>query len=201
MTTPPSTKLTLRVRDLRSGSLGTVTFETTDEAMTWLRERPPLVDVLGVVGPTIAHETDMALRAAMRPLDEQERAAEDTLRAQDEQRALASAVEQRAAAAKEVARADDAGADPNRPMALRYRFNAGLTAGEATETRAITTEVREAAMAWIAERESWVHERGQCVGEATLQVWPGSLPDKARGERVISGTFVPVTAAACRNES
>ena len=201
MTTTPSPKITLRVRDLRSGSLGSVSFETSDEAMAWLRERPKLVDVLGVVGPAISHETDMALRAALRPLDEEERAAEDLLRAQDEQRALASAVEQRAAAAQEVAGKNEAGADPNRPMSLRYRFNAGLSVAEATDPRAITTEAREAALAWIAERESWVHDRGQCVGEASLQVWPGPLPEKARGERVLSGTFVPVTAATRRDES
>jgi hypothetical protein len=203
MTTSPSPKISLRVRDLRTGSLGSVSFDTAEAAKAWLQERPKLVDVLGVVGSAIDHETDVSLRSAMRPLDAEEKAAEERLAAEDELRAVARAEQERAKAQqeREVARKEDAGANPNRPMTIRYRFDKGLSIGEPNDSREITAEAREAALAWVAERDSWVHDRGQCVGEASVQLWPGPLPAEARGERVLSGSFVPVTAAPKRDEN
>jgi len=79
-------------------------------------------------------------------------------------------------------------------MQIRYRFNAGLSVSDPTDSRAITDEARRAATAWVEERNEWVQSRGQCVGEAALQVWPGPIPAGSRTERIITGTFIPVTA-------
>ena len=48
-------------------------------------------------------------------------------------------------------------------------------------------------MEWIKERNTWVESRGQVIGIAKIQVWPGPLPE-GQDERVVVGTFVPILA-------
>jgi hypothetical protein len=136
------------------------------------------------------------LRAALKPLDDEEGALERRLRDEQEAQARKLAEQRQAAesAAAEEHRRSVAYADPNRPMQIRYRFNAGLSVADATDSRAIPDEARQAVMAWVEERNEWVRDRGQCVGEAGLQVWPGPIPAGSGAERVITGTFIPVTA-------
>jgi hypothetical protein len=78
-------------------------------------------------------------------------------------------------------------------MELRYRFNrADLENTDALDERALTEDAKRAVLAWVHERSEWVAGRGQIVGEAKVTVYPGPVPAKA--ERVVSGSFVPVSA-------
>ena len=190
-------KLDLKIRDLKTGSTGLATFESVEEAAAWLGQRPKFVDVLGVASHHVPPEVNTQLRAAVRPLDDEERALERQLDEAQEALARKAAEERQAAerAAAEEHRRTVAYADPNRPMQVRYRYNAGLSLADPTDPRTVTDEARQAVMAWVEERNEWGQGRGQCVGEASLEVWPGPIPADARSGRIISGTFVPVTAA------
>ena len=57
-----------------------------------------------------------------------------------------------------------------------------------------TEEAKAAVRAWVEERMEWVASRGQTIGEAKVTVYPGPVP--AKKERVVQGTFIPVTAPA-----
>jgi hypothetical protein len=191
-------KLDLKIRNLETGITGVVTFDSTDEAMTWLKGRPKGVDVLGVASHHIPADINAQLKAALRPLDEEELALErkldETIEARA--RALAEKRQKEEHTQSEEQRKAISVADPNRPLPVRYRFNAGLSLSDPLDKRTITEEARVAVMAWVAERNDWVKGRGLCVGEATMQVWPGPIPaEHPGGERVFAGTFIPVTAA------
>jgi hypothetical protein len=190
-----SKKITLKLRDLNKDE--TIFREFDDEAATiaYLKDRPRLLDVLGVVFEGLTPEQNARLKAAMRPLDAEEKAAEARL---DE--AAEKALEaQRVIRAKEdeVARAahieELKNADPHRTMEVRYRYNGDIELVDGDDPRSISDEARQAITAWIAERNEWVESRGQMVGEAKITCWPGNLP-KPGADRVQSGTFIPVSA-------
>ncbi|HVY48408.1 MAG TPA: hypothetical protein VHB21_21115, partial [Minicystis sp.] len=67
-------KLMLRLRDLRSGEAGLVELAGIQEALTWLAARPAMTEVLGVVFEGLSRDDNDKLKAAMRPLDDAERA-------------------------------------------------------------------------------------------------------------------------------
>jgi hypothetical protein len=192
---PRMSKLTLKLRDLSHGAGSLREFEDEAAVLAFLRDRPRFTDVLGVAGTSLTPEQNARLKAAMRPLDEDERAAERRLAEADERAAEAA----RALRGKEEAKARAAhreslkNADPNRPMTVRYHYDGGIDVVDPDDPREITAEAREAVLAWVAERTTWVEPRGQMVGEAKLTVWPGPLP-KPGADRVQSGSFTPVTA-------
>ena len=188
-------KVDLNIRNLKTGEREQKAFDSEQDALEFLKNRPKFTDVLGVASHNIPPELNQELRAAMRPLDAEEQLLEQQRKAaveeadrqraeQQQKRAAEEAVKQREAIAK---------ADPNRPMMVRYRFNADLKLADGMDPRSITDEARAAVTAWVEERNSWVEGRGQVVGEANVTVYPGPLPDGV-SERVQSGTFVPVTA-------
>lgn len=190
-------KITLRLEDLKRGDPLFREFEDEEAALAFLRERPRFTDVLGVVFEGLSAEQNARLKAAMRPLDEEERAASEAL-VKARERVAEAAREQRRkqedaalAARREALKT----ADPNRPMEVRYLYNADLSLVDAEDGRAISDEAREAVLAWVAERNEWVADRGQIVAEAKVSVWPGALP-KAGMDRVQGGTFIPVTGPA-----
>ena len=46
-------------------------------------------------------------------------------------------------------------------------------------------------LAWIAERDTWVEERGERVAAASVAVWPGPIPGGNASDRIPpGGTFV-----------
>jgi flagellar biosynthesis GTPase FlhF len=188
-------KLDLQLRDLKSGNRSPKTFESVDEARKWLVERPKYTEVLGIASHHVPAEVSNELRAAMRPLDAEEKLLEGQLAAAEDEAAEKRAAErrQRELAEAEKHRAELKDADPNRPMDLRYLYNKGVALVEQDDTRVISDEVKEAVAAWINERNEWVASRGQVVGDARIQVWPGPLP-AGKTERVITGSFIPVTA-------
>jgi hypothetical protein len=185
----------LRLRNLESSELLIASFENEVDAMMWLRERPPMMEVLGVIAEREDPALHHTMRTVVRPLDADEAAivarldaADEVARAEHEAREAQRARDE-AAAHREAMR----NADPNRPMQLSWSIDEGFSAMDPVDEREISAEVREAVLAWVRERDEWVAERGLVVGEATLTVWPGVLP---AGESRVQpgGHFVPVLA-------
>lgn len=188
-------KIMLKLQNLRDGVTSYQEFEDEAATLAYLRARPRFVDVLGVVFEGLTPEQNARLKGAKRPLDEDERAAEQKV-AEAAAKAAEAAQEQRerdALQAHEAHREAMKNADPNRAMEVRYLYDKGLALTDPSDGRAITDEAREAVLAWVAERNEWVESRGQIVGEAKVTVWPGTLPKKG-ADRVQGGTFIPCTA-------
>ncbi|AKT38727.1 hypothetical protein [Chondromyces crocatus] len=188
----------LQVRDLDTGDRSIASFPSEEEAITWLNDRPRFQEVMGVAMTGLAHEIDARLRAALRPLDDEEREKAQALetKALEDAQKRAEEAQKREQATAEAHRAALASAPPDRPMEIRYRYDRDLELVDVNDTRPITPEAREAVLAWVAEREEWVRGRGQTVGEARVTVYPAGIPAQARGERVRTGSFVPITASA-----
>ncbi len=182
---------------MNTGEPSVQEFADEESTMAWLRERPRFADVLGVVFEGLTREQNDKLKGAMRPLDDEERAAEKKL-AEDRKQAAEA---QRALRAKEdeavrLAQRDAAkNLSPDRPMEVRYRYDSDLSLTDHDDTRGISDEVRALVLAWVAERNEWVESRGQIVGEAKVTVLPGALP-KPGADRIQHGSFVPVTGPA-----
>ncbi|NVB38425.1 hypothetical protein G6O69_11335 [Pseudenhygromyxa sp. WMMC2535] len=177
----------LKIRRLKTGETMIAEFTSFADAETWLRERPKFVDVLGSVS-TLGEDQDMRLRRAMRPLDEDERelvASQDAAAQAAVQQALQREQERARKAMEERAEALST-ADPNRPMHIAWDRETGMALGDPADPREIPAVVREAVLAWVAERDTWVHPRNCYVATANLMVWPGPLP-KGEDERVQQG--------------
>ena len=186
----------LRIRNLQSREVGVAAFETDAEALLWLKARPPFVEVMGMAGQTsVPMEVQDLLRAAMRPLDADERIAEREMELAIEQEDLERAKQERVREAEQQAKHQETmrTADPERLMEIHWRFDGEMRLTDANDPRPISDAARDAVKAWIAEREEWVAGRGQTVGECTVKVWPGKMPAKEE-ERVKEGRFVPVSA-------
>lgn len=191
-----SQPIQLRIRNLQSREVGVAAFETEAEALVWLKVRPRFVEVMGTAGgANVPTELQERLRAGMRPLDGDERAAERemelALAKEDLEREKAARAHEVEAQTKhqEAMRT----ADPDRLMEIRWRFDSGMVVTDAYDARDIPDAAREAVLAWIGERDAWVAGRGQTVGECTVKVWPGTMPP-GEGQRIKEGRFVPVTA-------
>jgi hypothetical protein len=190
-------KITLKLQDLAKGDLSFKEFDDEEATVAFLKERPRFTDVLGVVFEGLTREQNERLRHSMRPLDDEERAAEAKLKvaadkAKEEAEARRLLEEEAAHAAHRNALRN---ADPNRLMDVRYRYDTGIALMDPADARVIPPEALAAIEAWVAERNEWVESRGQVVGEAKMQVWPGPLPQPG-ADRVHVGSFVPVAAAA-----
>jgi hypothetical protein len=175
----------LKVRDIRTGAGKVAEFESVDEAEAWLRDRPRFVDVLGPSHPGAIPSADEArLRQALRPFDDEEHAAQAQ---QDERDAevirKALAVDQeRMLKEIEARREANKDADPDRLMTVSWERGSGsLENSDPADDRVPNDTVRKAVEAWVAERDTWVHSRGQYVVSANVVVWPGPLP-KGVGE-------------------
>ena len=188
-------KLTHKLRDLLKGGTTFREFDGEDAALAYLRERPKFTVVLGVVFEGLTPEQNARLKGAVRPLDDEERAAEHRL--VEAASLAAEAAQEKRRKEEDVARAAHReamkNADPNRPLEVRYNYDAGVAKVDPEDPRELTDEARSAVLAWVAERNEWVESRNQVVGEAKLAVWPGPLP-KPGADRVQSGSFIPVTA-------
>lgn len=188
-------KVMLRLRDLENGEGRTKEHESVDAAIVWLEKRPRFLEVLGVVFEGLSREDNDKMKAAMRPLDEDEKARAKTLDDKDakEREARADARRQEAEAAAQRMRDEAKKAPPTRPMEVRYRFDEPeLAKTDALDERPISEEAKAAVLEWVKERQEWVADRGQTIGEAKVTVYPLEVP--AKKDRVVSGTFVPVTA-------
>ncbi len=182
-------KISLRLRKLDDGSLLIGEFPGKDDALTWLRERPEMVEVIGVASE-LDPDVEQALRTAMRPLDADERRRAHEL---DEERIsnMRAAVEREHSrlAAESAARGAAAAADrdPNRAMTIAFDEHEGIRNAEPGDDREIPDVVADAVMSWVAERNTWVHGRGQHVARAVITVWPGPVPSGDEADRCQSG--------------
>ncbi|MBL8744263.1 MAG: hypothetical protein JNK04_24320 [Myxococcales bacterium] len=189
-------KVTLRLRGLEDGQGKVTEHGSIEEAVLWLEKRPRFVEVLGVVFEGISREDNDRMKAAMRPLDEEER---EKVRLLDEKDAAAreraaEARRRETEAATERMRQEAKNASPNRPMEVRYRFDEKeLAKTDQYDDREITEAAKEAVRAWVDERQEWVKDRGQTIGEAKVTLYPNEVP--AKKDRIIQGTFVPIAAA------
>lgn len=184
-------KLELKIRRMQTGETLVAELDSVEEAKAWLAQRPPFIEVVRLLS-TVSDEVGQALREATRPLDEHERALQ---REQDDaaeaaRRAELVRLQAEAEAESEAARAD--GSSLDREMNLRFERGKGLRIDEEAEEgddRPITPAAHRAAIAWLRERDSWVHARRQHLSVATLRVWPGSVPTGNESDRVIDGEF------------
>ena len=144
------------------------------------------------------NDTNNRLKAALRPLDAEEKVLEQRLEAaiQAVTREREEEKNRREREASEAHRVALRGADPNRIMEVHWTFNSEMTLVDLADERPISDEARAAVLAWVRERDEWVKDRGQVVGDAKVMVWPGPIPASDGGERVKHGKFIPVTAAA-----
>jgi hypothetical protein len=189
-------KLDLRVRDLNSGVSSLVSFDSEEAATAWLVARPKFIEVLGVATLGLDNDANNRLKASLRPLDPEEKLLERRLEAAIDAvtREREEEKNRREREASEAHRVALRSADPNRMMEVHWTFNADMTLVDLADERKIPDEAREAVVAWVRERDEWVKDRNQVVGDAKVMVWPGPVP--AGEERVKRGTFIPVTAAA-----
>ena len=81
---PRPMKFDLQLRDLKTGKTSQKTFESLEDGLAWLKERPKFNDVMGVASHHMPRETEDQLRKAMRPLDDEEKALDKKLREERE---------------------------------------------------------------------------------------------------------------------
>lgn len=190
-------KIDLQIRDLETGNTSQMAFESIEVAKSWLEQRPKYIEVLGVASHHIPAEVSDQLKAARRALDDDEKELiekhDQALEAAHLEAAKARQREE--AASVEKHRQEMAGLDANAPMKLRFLFNKGVCVADTADKREPSQACLAAVKAWIEERNSWVESRGQVVGDANIEVYPGELPD-GTDDPIISGTFVPVSAPA-----
>lgn len=190
-------KLDLRLRDLETAELLIASFESEDDAATWLRERPPMMEVLGLIADSSDPAMHQMLRAAVRPLDADEAEVVQRMDAADAVARAARELEhaRRAASDAEAHREAMRTADPNRPMQVAWGLAEGFAMMDPADEREITQAAKDAVLEWVRERDGWVIDRGQMVHEAVVTVWPGPLP--AGESRVLpGGKFVPAARPA-----
>ncbi len=180
----------IKIRDLRTGKAQIAEFETVDDAQTWLSRRPRFVEVLGPPQrSSLGAADEQRLRAAIRPLDDDERAAQvDQDRRNDE--AMRAALEREQAKATEhieALREQNRLADPDRAMEVVWERGKGCRNADPADPRELSELARAAVEAWVAERNSWVHRRGQYLVDAQLVVWPGPVPGGDEANRIEPG--------------
>jgi len=188
-------KVMLRTRNLTSGEPGTHEAASVDDAIAWLKDRPTMTEILGVVFEGITKDDNERMKTAMRPLDDAEKASVAALDAAElkEREARAAARKKEAEADEVRAREAAKTADPARPMEVVYRYDTDvLKKTDQHDDREVTAAIREAVAAWVTERNEWVEGRNQIVGEGKITVYPGDVPQGK--ERVVSGSFIPVSA-------
>jgi hypothetical protein len=180
-------KLDLRIRDLNTAELLHAPFEDEVEAARWLIDRPPFIEVLGVATHGLPREVYAMLKGVARPLNDEERAISERLDAAEREEMARADEASRRQDEEEIAAYREAQktADPNRPMTLCWSIAEGVTHDDPYDPREITAEARDAVMAWVRERDEWVRDRGQRVGEALVTAWPGPVP--AGDDRVLAG--------------
>ncbi len=183
----------LRVRNLETGERLVASFASEVDAIVWLHARPDGVEVLGVATEGLSREMYATLRSASRPLDVAEHARIKALDAADEAAEKAYIATETAREEAEVAAHREAmrTADPDRVMQVNWTLDGGFRHVDSADPRVIPEIVCQAVRAWIAERETWVEDRGQRVVEATVEVWPGPLPRPGADRVRAGGTFIP----------
>ena len=183
----------LKVRNLTSGDIMLAEIPSIDEALKWLEERPHGIDVLGVVTEDLPLEIHEALRNAMRPLDDEERALDDQLQAARiaQMEAVIEAENRRQEEKVEAYIESQKSADPGRPMVLHFERDEGWSKSDPHDPRDIPEAVSGDLAAWIAERNTWVKKKGLEIHSADVTIWPQDVPEGWDGVVHPGGTFSP----------
>jgi hypothetical protein len=181
----------IKVRNLETDEALVATLDSYEDALTFLSDRPHMMEIITVLSD-VSPKQMSELKEAMRAYDADEKAkmagragllAEELRKAREHEEAMAAAEEARA---REAAKS----ADPARPMKVKWSIEEGCTSNDAFDPRPVSAVVEQAVIAWVQERNGWVAERGQIVGEAEVEVYPLDVPEG--GERIVrGGTFVP----------
>lgn len=174
----------VKVRNLKTGEMLVASMADAEQCIEWLAERPPFIEIVSVLSDTSPAE-QRRLKEAMRPYDAEELALKAAYDKKNAEALQARYAEELALIEQDQGEPADPNADPNRPLAVKYEVDEGLRVVD--DTRPITEAARAAVMAWIAERNEWVRDKGQIVGEAHLEVYPGPVPDGDESQRVLAG--------------
>ncbi len=180
----------LKIRDIRTGKAQIAEFESVDDTLTWLSNRPRFVEVLGPPQRSaIAPADEKRMRSAMRPLDDEELAAQAVQDQRDAEALRAALANEQAQARAQLEEQRELNrlADPNRPMHVAWEHGKGCRNADPADQRPVTGLARKAVDAWIAERNTWVHPRGQYVVDAQVVVWPGPVPGGDEDNRIEPG--------------
>jgi hypothetical protein len=174
----------VKVRNLKSGETLIASMADCEQCIAWLAERPPFLEILGVLSDTSPAE-QRRLKEAMRPYTEEELALKREF--DERHRAALDAQYQKELAQieREQSATPDPNADPDRPLSVKYEVDEGLTVVD--DDRPLTDAARDAVLAWVAERNGWIESRGQLVGEAHVEVWPHEVPGGDESARVLAG--------------
>jgi hypothetical protein len=180
----------LKIRDIRTGKAQIAEWQGLDDCITWLTDRPPFIEVLGPPQrEMIAAADEQRMRAAMRPLDDAERAAQIGQDQRDAEAVRAAVAGHQARAEAQIAslRERNALADPDRPLEVVWERGPGCRNADPADPREVTEPARLAVEAWVSERETWVHPRGQYLVDAHVVVWPGPIPGGDEADRIEPG--------------
>jgi hypothetical protein len=181
----------IKVRNLETDETLIATLDSYEDAVTFLGDRPPMVEVVTVLSD-VSPKQMRDLKEAMRPYDEAEQVEIGKRAAQlaEAVRSMREAEEAMAKAEEERAREAARHADPDRPLKVRWTIEEGCANGDAFDERPVTALAVQAVLAWVEERNGWVTDRGQFVAEAELEVYPNDVPEGH--DRVVrGGRFIP----------
>jgi hypothetical protein len=183
----------IKVLNLDTDETLIATLDSFDDAVRFLQERPPMMEILTVISDVSPAEM-RKLKEAMRPYDAEEKtvlARRAEMRA-EMVRGEQEAEQRRAQEAAEAERLRASSSDPDRPVKVRWTLDEGFSAGDAFDDRPLTDTIKDAVTAWVAERNEWVKSRGQFVAECDVEVWPNEVPQTGDGTRVLrGGSFIP----------
>ena len=182
---PVMAEFEVKVRNLETGEMMVASMPDCETCIAWLAERAENLEIVSVLSDVSPAES-RRLKEAMRPYD----AGELRLKEEFDRRATAAAMEQYGKELELIEglqkeAQDDSDLDPNRPLSVRYELDAGLSVVD--DSRPLTDAARAACLAWIEERNAWVRDKGQLVGEAHLEVWPNEVPSGDEADRVLDG--------------
>jgi hypothetical protein len=181
---------------MKSGETLIAEFENADDCRSWLKDRPQFIEVLGVTSSDVPHALQDELRKLMRPVDEEERVFEAKAEAkyQAELESFAEKEKERRAAELEAYKESMKTADPARPLQATWNREDGVKVSDPYDPREVTEAAREAVVAWVRERDTWVERRNQIVDSATVQVYPLDLPEDAESRVLHGGQFTVAMA-------
>ena len=178
----------VKVRNLETGETLIAEMEDSAQCMAWLEERPHFIEIISVLSDVSPAES-RRLKEAMRPYNK----AELALKAKYDQELVAAMEaqykEELELIQREQKSADGQETDPDAVMSIKYDADDGLVNVE--DGRPITDAARGACEAWVRERNAWVASKGQLIGEAHLEVYPGALPDGVEERVLEGGRFFP----------
>ena len=168
----------MQIHELLEDRKGTAEFESVDDALAWIAQRPQFVRVLGPAPDMkLDAEDEKKLRDAMRPLDAEEARRLDELDATREKRRV-----EELAGLQRQATGESRATTPGL-LDIVWQRGRGMRHADERNTSEIPATVRDAVLAWLRERDAWVHPRRQHLAGARVQV------DAATAEVAPGGEF------------